>query len=193
MSNQSWHFYDLIKGCSEACQQISTRVEVISNQVTPSHIEAGTNPIRPVRQLHKVVCWKDFAAGFLSFGLMQGLICVIATTLIQHKYLPFEVTVDNELPPLSLGCVRWRQLEMLPTKFVAVKVDFFVYENSNLPKNQWSLLTFLQWHSRTVRFIMSDRSIACPRFLQHVNLTESITKVSLWSHMKRRRMWQKLD
>lgn len=65
---------------------------------------------------------------------MQSLICGIATTLIQHKHLPFEVTVDNELPPLSLGCVRWRQLEVLPTKFVAVKVDFFVYENSSLPK-----------------------------------------------------------
>lgn len=103
MSSPSWHFYDLIKGCSEGCQQISTRIEVISNQVTPSHIKAGTNPISPVRQLPKVVCWKDFAAGYLSFGLMQSLICGIATTLMQHKYLPFEVAVDNELPSLSLG------------------------------------------------------------------------------------------
>lgn len=143
MSSQSWRFYDLIKGCSKACQQISTRIAVISNQVTPSHIEAGTNPISPVRQLRKVVCCKDFAAGYLGFGLMQSLICAIAATLIQHKYLPFEVRVDNELPPLSLGCVQWRQLEVLPTKFVAVMVDFFVYENSSLPKIQWSLLTFL--------------------------------------------------
>lgn len=67
-----------------------------------------------MRQLRKVICWKDFAAGYLSFGLMQSLICGIATTLTQHKYLPFEVTVDNELPPLSLGCVQWRQLEVLP-------------------------------------------------------------------------------
>lgn len=123
---------------------------------------------------------------------MQSLICGIATTRIQHRYLPFEVTENNELPPLSLGCIRWRQLEVLPANLVAVKVNFFVYKKSSLPKNQWSLLTFLSWHSMTVCFIMHDSFVGCPQFMPHVNLTESMTKVSLWSHMKRRRMWEKL-